>query len=264
MICWGGRRHDQGPPFGANMANNFMRLEEGLADSLKANRFHVYSCGKPYESSLNSRNGKSENMDISNFITCLRDIESRNNSLEFMESIVLDHDERIVDALNTILASPSTINNTNRFASLLVEYCSDKYIETLVKIISNSKLGNSPWLADYMYALGCVLEESDEYFEATDEFVHLLGDWLLSTGGGEISWKASYILAEIKNCATLPYLLSGARDKGLFHQARIACIRGIVNHYRDQAKQLLETLVEDSRCEVKEAAESALAWLKNA
>lgn len=203
-------------------------------------------------------------MDIVHFVQCLTNIESRNNALEFIESIVLDHDERIVDALNVILTSPSTIHDTNRFASLLVEYCSEKYIETLVKMIFNAKLDNSPWLADYMYAFVCVLEESDEYFEATDEFVHLLGDWLFSTGGGEISWKASCILAEIKNCATLPYLLLGARDQKLFHQTRIACITGLVNHYRDQAKQLLDTLVEDSCCEVQEAAESALAWLKKA
>jgi hypothetical protein len=32
------------------MANNFMRLEEGIDNSLKTNRFHVYPCGKPHES----------------------------------------------------------------------------------------------------------------------------------------------------------------------------------------------------------------------
>jgi hypothetical protein len=176
-------------------------------------------------------------MDISTLAKNIRNTESRNLSIELLEAIVVDQDQLLVDSLCSVIMEPSSINNTNRFASLLVDYSSEKYLKNLVETISGADLNNSPWLADYMYALGRLLDELELEYETTDDFVHLLGNWLLSTGGGEISWKASHILAWIKNNAALPYLLAGAENNDLFHQTRIACIRGVVNNFRPHAKK---------------------------
>src|SRR6266516_244409 len=45
-------------PFGANMANDFMRLEDWVDKLWKTNRFHAHPCERPHESWLNSRNGE--------------------------------------------------------------------------------------------------------------------------------------------------------------------------------------------------------------
>ena len=49
-------------PFGANMANDFMRLEDWVDKLWKTNRFHAHPCERPHESWLNSRNGEVSNI----------------------------------------------------------------------------------------------------------------------------------------------------------------------------------------------------------
>lgn len=191
----------------------------------------------------------------------------RNLTLEFIEQIVVDTDPRLYKKLAEIVRSPSLINNTNRFASLLVDLPSEEYISPLIDAISRAIPGESLWLADYMYILGSLLDERDDWLEVKEDFVHLLGVWLSSTSG-EISWKAGIILAELENASTCAYLLDGAKNINLFHETRIACIRGFVQKKRQQnlsdATMFLEELKTDIdehvRCEVNDV----IAWLNRA
>ena len=186
----------------------------------------------------------------------------RNDTLGFLESLVVDRDERLVACLARIIKEPSSIESTSRLANLLVALGSEAFIPPLIEVISKGSPGTSPWLADYMYALGSLLADCDEYWLAEEDFVRLLGEWLLSSGGGEISWKAGVILAEIKHPASRPYLLRGATDQSLFHQTRIHCVRAIVGQYPDDAPAILEQLSADADKHVRETVSKQQQWMK--
>ncbi len=202
-------------------------------------------------------------MNLENLLNDLSTSSEQNSTLNLLESIIVDNDQRIIDNLTKIINDPSSIENTNRFASLLEYFSAEEFISPLVNNIRIAQVGNSRWLADYMYALGSILMEREEYLLIDDDFVHVLGKWLLSTGGGEISWKAGVILSELNNPTTKQYLIKGASDDSLFHQTRIACIRGIINHYRSEASTILQQLSDDSDKYVREAVNDAKDWLKN-
>ncbi|MBK1829508.1 hypothetical protein JIN77_02125 [Verrucomicrobiaceae bacterium R5-34] len=169
---------------------------------------------------------------------------------------------RVVETLVEIIKDPSHTDDTNAFASLLADVNDQRFIAPLIEQIEDGQPGGSPWLADYMYALIELLYSEDNFYAVSDSFVHLLGGWLLNTGGGEISWKSGDILAEIQNPESKRYVMIGAADNSLFHQTRIACIRAVVNQYTEEALSLLEGLMSDSDCEVRKACQSALNYLK--
>ena len=136
-------------------------------------------------------------------------------------------------------------------------------------MILKAKIGESTWLADYMYALGNLLEEQEDPIEVSEELVNLLGFWLESTQGGEISWKSGIILSEIGNVSAEQYLLNGAKNSTLFSETRIACLRGYVNHNRSgknaspKALEFLKEMHSDSEIRIREEAKNAIAWLQS-
>ena len=113
-----------------------------------------------------------------------------------------------------------------------------------------------------MFALGNCLEELEEPYIPDEYFVHLMGDWLLNTSGGEISWKASVILSNLKHPECAPYYEQGTLSIDLFHQTRIACLRGLVNEFGLKKLNVYQQLLEDEEQEVRESVESAIEWLK--
>lgn len=172
-------------------------------------------------------------------------------------------DRLLLTALLAIIHHPEQINDTNDFSSLLADIGDERFIQPLIEKIACGVPGRDRWLADYMYTLITLLQESDNYFQVDENFSHLLGDWLLNTKGGEISWKAGDILSEVECPASKEYLLKGASDKSLFHLTRISCVRGIVNQFREDAGLLLQRLKDDSNPRVREACIDAMAYLKN-
>lgn len=172
-------------------------------------------------------------------------------------------DQELLGALLAIIHRPERINDTNKFASLLAGIGDERFIQALIDKIASGVPGGDSWLADYMYALIELLNETDDYYLVDESFAHLLGDWLLNTQGGEISWKAGDILSEVECPASKEYLLKGAADTSLFHQTRISCIRGIVNHFREHAGSLLQGLEDDPSQEVREACHGAMAHLES-
>lgn len=198
-------------------------------------------------------------MNIADLLKQLESEPERNQALSVLEQLLLDG--RLVETLAKIISDPSSIENTNRFASLLAALPSDAYIPELIRIISDATPGQSHWLADYMYALIELLQGRDEMGPVEESFVHVLGSWLLSTRSVEISWKAGDILMQLGHPASRQYLLKGAVDPHLFCLTRIACIRGIVNHFRSDAGSILRELSDDPDEEVRKAVLDAQAWL---
>ncbi len=194
-------------------------------------------------------------------ISSLKELSERNLALRFLYETKGNLYSGIIDQITVIINEPNSIENTHSFASFLVHLNKESFIPPLINSISKAVPGESLWLADYMYALIELLSELDEYYIVDDGFVHLLGEWLFSTGGGEISWKSGDVLCQIENQASRGYLLHGAVDVSLLHLTRISCLRGIVNHYRDEASELLSQLVDDCNSKVKEAALDAQAFI---
>lgn len=185
----------------------------------------------------------------------------RNKTLQYLYDSDIDLGDTTLGLISEIISEPNSVDNSNAFASLLAYQNHENFIPPLIESISEATPGESEWLADYMYALIELLSELEDYYEVEDSFVHLLGDWLLSTGGGEISWKSGDILCDIQSPVSREYFFLGAVDTSLFHMTRISCLRGVINHYRDDAPELLSKLVGDSDSNVKEAALDAQAFV---
>ena len=202
-------------------------------------------------------------MDINKFILSLNSNTYQNESLNLLYQIVVDTNPALINSLIELIKSPASIENTNQFASLLEFFSETEFIPPLIEVIQKGTPFETPWLADYMYALGSVLMNQDECWEPEESFVHLLGKWLHSTKGGEICWKSAVILSQLNHPATRSYFISGAADSNIFHQARTACINGIVNHFKGEAIPLLEKHISDPEPEVSAEVARALEWLKS-
>lgn len=200
-------------------------------------------------------------MNIESLLSTLHSATARNDALKFLSQIMVETDPRLVQELARVIDDPDSIGDTNRFASILERFSKDDFIPPLIEAISRAEVGTSPWLADYMYALGEILIDREDLWEPEEGFVHLLGEWLHSTGGGEIAWKSAIILSQLDHPATHSYFLSGATDESLFFGARIACIDGLVNHYSEDALSVLEKLADDPKPEVREEIARATEWL---
>jgi HEAT repeat protein len=201
-------------------------------------------------------------MNIAQLVASLDSDFERNDILRLLKSVLVDKDEALVRSLSGIVSDPSSVEDTNGFASILEVLGSKAFIPPLIDAVSKGSPETGRWLADYMYALGCLLQEQKEYWPAEESFVHLMGDWLLSTDGGEISWKAGIILAEITHPSTRDYLLRGAADQGLFHMTRLACLRAIVCQYPADAPEILEKLSADPEHQVRDAVAHQRRWMK--
>ncbi|WP_143185294.1 hypothetical protein [Rubritalea squalenifaciens] len=194
----------------------------------------------------------------------LDSLDTRNAALAMLSENPELIDQTICEKLMEIIAQPESIENTNRFASLIEETEDPAFIQPLIDKVSTAKLEKAPWLADYLYALVMLLDEREEAYPAEDTLVHRLGDWLLHTGGGEISWKSGDILSNLSNPNTQDYLTKGALDQRLFHLTRIACLSGIMNLHREHAPALLEKLLNDPNEEIRESAKRAEEFLQRA
>lgn len=125
---------------------------------------------------------------------------------------------------------PDKIENTNRFASLLADLKTDIFVDNLILKIQEGVPGTTRWLADYMYALGCIFDDIDYYYGVDDNFAHKLGNWMLNTQGGEISWKSGIILSNVDNDNIFDYLETAVKDKTLFFMTRTACLERLISN----------------------------------
>jgi hypothetical protein len=208
---------------------------------------------------------KNQAMEVEKILESLSHSSKCNDGLDVLYDIHVERIQEFVDGLTGIILFPERIKDTNSFGSLLGEFAREEFIPPLIKVISQGVPGESKWLADYLYALIKLLEyewEGSEELVVEEDFVHLLGDWILSTGGGEISWKAATVLSRVEHQASRSYFLKGAVSESLFHMTRVECLRGVVNYFRDDARELLEILTNDKDQHVKDAAMGAQSFLE--
>ena len=191
------------------------------------------------------------------------DQKLRDSALELVGLTSQATDRELLTALAAVIQHPEQVGDTNDFSRLLADIGDECFVQPLIDKIVCGVPTETLWLADYMYALIELLNECDDYYQVNEIFVNLLGDWLLNTQGGEISWKAGDILSEVDCPASKEYLMRGAADTSLFHLTRISCVRGIVNHFRDDARLLLQSLEDDSSQEVREACHRATVHLES-
>lgn len=200
-------------------------------------------------------------MNINQFVSELKSSSGKNETLELLAGILVEKDARLAEVLAETIRKPEEIHNTHSFASVLEFLANPDFIPPLIEAVSKAEPGRTPWLADYLYALGSVLMDLEDFWSPEEGFVHLLGTWLGSPGGGEIAWKSAVVLSQLDHPANHEYLFSGATDRKLFHQGRAACLSGIVNFYPQEAPALLEQLARDPEKEVREEAARARRWL---
>jgi len=141
-------------------------------------------------------------MNLEQMVAELKSPDSRDETFKLIGQ-VLDVDPQLVETLAILIGTPEEIKDTHGFASVLADLSQAEFIKPLIQTISQSEPGETPWLADYMYALGSILQDEDDCWQPEESFVHLLGKWVHSTGGGEIAWKSAVILSQLDHPATL-------------------------------------------------------------
>jgi hypothetical protein len=196
--------------------------------------------------------------------------ESRNDALEDLERVDGERaelDAGVLAQVSAIIREPQSVTDIRKFASLLVDLDAEDFISPLVEMISADPEGGSAYTASCMYALGCILDESEYACEHPEEFfpssfVAQLGRWLLNTRGGELSWKAGIVLDNIRIPQAFELMRQGAADTSLFFQTRIHCIHGLVNGRGVSELPFLDSLVGDSGPMFHEALADAIAFLR--
>ena len=168
----------------------------------------------------------------------------------------------VLEHLARIIREPESVARIGDFASLLVDICDVLFITPLVEMIGADLECNFPHTSAYMYALGIILEETDQPDELfSEEFIAQLGCWLLTTGGGELSWKSGIILHNIRVPSSYEFMRKGASDASLFFLTRIQCLKGLVNGRGAEELSFLASLGNDSDPRVRGAVADALRFL---
>jgi hypothetical protein len=203
------------------------------------------------------------NMNVSLLVEHLEKDEKLNEGLSFLEDIIVDKNKILFNKINEIISFPEKITNTNKFASLLVDLRSDIFIPNLINSIQDAIPGKTAWLADYMYALGSILDETADYYPIDESFVDLIGEWMLNTNGGEISWKASAVLMNLKNDKIFEYLRIGVFNQDLFHLTRCNCLNRLVNQFGKNEINTYKLLLNDKDKNFVQHVKEAIEFLEN-
>jgi hypothetical protein len=183
--------------------------------------------------------------------------------LDTLFSVLVEPDKILIETFINLIRDPDTIEDTNRFASILVALQCNEFINPIVEIIYSRTHQIPTWLSDYLYALGSILEDNNPEYQFQDYFIHQLGFWIQSANV-EVSWKSAVVLSNIDNPLCYDYYITGVRNTMLFHQTRIACLNGIVNHYGLKEWSLYQELLLDPDPVFQESVRDAIEYLGSA
>lgn len=166
-----------------------------------------------------------------------------------------------------LTASAMSDDVARQLAGVIGESRDEQFIPLLVRNVTRDPGCALPQTSSFLFALGECLEESDDAFARPREyfppaFIQVLGHWLLCTGGGELSWKASFVLHNIRVDESFHFLRIGVLDASLLPQARANCLLGLVNGRAPGLQATLDALAEDADRSVRSAAQNAKAWLR--
>lgn len=89
-----------------------------------------------------------DQMELDLLISNLRSPSARNKALGFLTNVIVGPRRKFVETLVELIRQPDSIEDTNRFASLLKSLSEKDFIEPLIETISLDKLGKCIWLSE--------------------------------------------------------------------------------------------------------------------
>ncbi|RFZ85609.1 hypothetical protein DYU05_08435 [Mucilaginibacter terrenus] len=168
-----------------------------------------------------------------------------NQKLEIAYDLMVDNHDAFKEELKTLIATPSSINDTNRFASLLVSLKGQDFIEPLLQTISLSKKGDV-WLSDFLFAVVELVDESPEDLEfiTPENLVEKLGDWI-SGSPGELAWKAAGLLKFHQSDAAEKIQLKKLEEHDDFFLTYVECLLGLIWYNKEKHMDLVKKIAND-------------------
>ncbi|MFI5139996.1 MAG: hypothetical protein ACHQIM_19410 [Sphingobacteriales bacterium] len=165
--------------------------------------------------------------------------------LDVLYDLLVDNLPTLTTELKDLIFDPDKINDTNKFASLLVELKNPDFINPLLEKIN---LGNKDdiWLTDFLYAVINLLDESSEVdeFACPDNLITKLEDWILNHKG-ELSWKAADLLKFYESGSAERIQLKKLEERGDFFLTYVECILGLLRYNNDKYIGLVEQIAAD-------------------
>jgi len=177
-------------------------------------------------------------------------------------------DQAEADRLLDLTTTCASHELARQLSAVIAESHDERFIPLLVERVARDPDCALPQTLSFLHALGECLEESNDAFanprgHFTPEFIRQLGHWLLGTGGGELSWKASFILHNIRTEEAFHFLRLGVLDGSLLPQTRANCLLGLVNGRAPGLEDVLRVLSSDADPAIQRSALSASAWLRD-
>jgi hypothetical protein len=172
-------------------------------------------------------------------------MDNINQKLESLYEILVDELKVFTAELMELIFNPDKINDTNKFASLLVALKRFELINPLLETISLGNKGDS-WLCDFLYAASGLLEESsmDDEFEVPGSLVLKLEDWILNNTG-QLSWYAAGLLKFYESESAEKIQLQKLEQRGDFFLTYAECILGLLRYHRDKYMALVSEIAND-------------------
>jgi len=148
--------------------------------------------------------------------------------LEVLYDLLVDNFDTVEAELKDLIANPDRIEDTNKFASLLVNLQRSAFIDPLLLQISLSDKEDT-WLRDFLYAAIILLEESsvNENFHIPEQLIGKLEAWILD-GKQELSWKSATLLKFYENESAERIQLLKLEERGDFFLTYAECILGLL------------------------------------
>lgn len=171
--------------------------------------------------------------------------------LEILYDLVVDNFDALEIELKDLISKPEKIKNTNKFASLLSDLKKSTFINPLLLKISLSDKGDA-WLADFLYAVINLLEESsiNDEFDIPKNLIGKLQVWILDNNG-EIAWKAASLLKFYESETAEKIQLQKLEERGDFFLTYAECILGLLRYNKDKHIGLVEQLAKDETVDEK-------------
>jgi len=168
-----------------------------------------------------------------------------NQKLDVLYDLLVDNLPELTTELKSLILNPDKINNTNKFASLLVELKNPDFINPLLEKISLSVKGDT-WLSDFLYAAINLFDESSEndIFKVPENLINKLEDWILNNSG-ELSWKAANLLKFYESKSAEKIQLKKLEERSDFFLTYVECILGLLRYNNDKYVELVEQIAAD-------------------
>jgi len=168
-----------------------------------------------------------------------------NHKLNILYDLLVDNFAILKTELIDLIAQPSKIDNTNKFASLLSELKNPDFIAPLLLQISLAER-NVAWLTDYLYAAINLIEESsfDDEFDVPPNFISKLESWIIDNKG-ELSWKAANLLKYFESESAEKIQLKKLEERGDFFLTYAECILGLLRYNKTKHIHIAKDIAAD-------------------